>query len=48
MKIQEVRDRNKPLPDQLIRIWERSVKATHLFLSEEEIANIKTLSLIHI
>lgn len=42
MKIQEVRDRNKPLPDQLIRIWERSVKATHLFLSEEEIANIKT------
>ena len=42
MKIQEVRDRNKPLPDQLIRIWETSVKATHLFLSEEEIANIKT------
>lgn len=42
MKICEVKDRNKILINKLLEVWENSVKATHLFLSEEEIENIKT------
>lgn len=42
MKIYEVKDRNKILINKLLEVWENSVKATHLFLSEEEIENIKT------
>ena len=41
MKIIEVRDRNTVLIEQLLKVWESSVRATHLFLSEEEIVNIK-------
>lgn len=41
MKIIEVTDRNTVLIEQLLKVWESSVKATHLFLSEEEIVNIK-------
>lgn len=34
---------NRPqiLIEQLLNVWEGSVKATHLFLSEKEIENIK-------
>ena len=42
MKIIEVKDRDSLLIEQLLEVWESSVKATHLFLSEEEIENIKT------
>lgn len=42
MKIYEVKDRNKILINKLLEVWENSVKATHLFLSEEEIESIKT------
>lgn len=41
MKIIEVKDRTTLLIDQLLKVWESSVKATHLFLSGDEIENIK-------
>ena len=41
MKIIEVVDRNPLLIEQLLKVWESSVRATHLFLSENEIENIK-------
>ena len=41
MTIIEVRDRTSTLLYKLLEIWEDSVKATHLFLSSEEIENIK-------
>lgn len=41
MKIINVTDRNSILVEQLLKIWESSVKATHLFLSENEIAEIR-------
>ena len=41
MKIIEVKDRTEPLIEQLLKVWESSVKATHLFLSEDEIKSIK-------
>lgn len=41
MSIREVKDRTPILIDQLIEVWESSVKATHLFLSEGEIQQIK-------
>lgn len=41
MKIIEVKDRNQIKIDQLVEVWESSVKATHLFLSDTEIENIK-------
>ncbi|MBC5689629.1 GNAT family N-acetyltransferase [Mediterraneibacter sp. NSJ-55] len=41
MKIIEAVDRNPCLIEQLLKVWESSVRATHLFLSENEIQNIK-------
>ena len=41
MKIAEVQDRTPELLDRLLRVWEASVRATHLFLSEEEIGSIR-------
>lgn len=41
MKIVEVKDRTTVLVEQLLKVWEGSVKATHLFLSDDEISNIK-------
>lgn len=41
MKIIEVKDRNPILIEQLLEVWESSVKETHLFLSDVEIENIK-------
>lgn len=41
MKIIEVNDRNTALIEQLLKIWESSVRATHLFLSNNEIKEIK-------
>ena len=41
MKIIEVKDRTTLLIEQLLKVWESSVKATHLFLLEGEIENIK-------
>ena len=43
MKIIEIKDKNLLLIKQLLEVWESSVKATHLFLSEQEIKNIKKL-----
>ena len=56
MKITEVKDRTEILVEQLLKVWECSVRATHLFLSGDEISGIKQyvpqalkdLSLIHI
>ncbi len=41
MKIIEVTDRTPDIIGQLLDVWEASVRATHLFLSESEINNIK-------
>ncbi len=41
MRITEIKERTKILINQLLEVWEDSVKATHLFLSNEEINNIK-------
>ena len=41
MRIIEVQDRTPPLIEQLLKVWEGSVRATHLFLSEDEIKTIK-------
>ena len=41
MRIVEVRERTPFLIRQLLEIWEGSVKATHLFLTDGEIENIK-------
>lgn len=41
MKIFEVSDRTESLINKLLVIWEDSVKATHLFLSNEEMNKIK-------
>ena len=41
MKFYEVQDRNQPLLDVLLEIWEQSVRATHLFLSDAEVNAIR-------
>ena len=41
MKIMEVKERTPMLVEQLLAVWEDSVRATHLFLSDEEINSIK-------
>ena len=41
MNIVVANDRNADLIEQLVDVWERSVKATHLFLSAQEIEEIK-------
>ena len=41
MRIFEVTDRTPLLMDRLLEVWERSVKATHLFLSDSDITEIK-------
>lgn len=43
MKIFEVENRTSTLINNLLEVWECSVKATHLFLSNEEIENIKDI-----
>ena len=41
MKITEVKNRTPELTDRLLEVWESSVRATHLFLSDGEIDSIK-------
>lgn len=41
MKIIEVKERTDALAEELLAVWESSVRATHLLLSPEEIENIK-------
>lgn len=41
MKIYELKECSQELIDQLLIIWEASVRATHLFLSDKEILAIK-------
>lgn len=41
MRIIEVEERTPLLIDQLTELWEKSVKATHQFLSDSEIEDIK-------
>ena len=41
MNIIEVKERTDNLINQLLEVWEDSVKATHTFLSNEEIEKIK-------
>ena len=44
MKIYEVKERTELLMEQLLKVWEESVRATHQFLSEKEIEKIKEFS----
>ena len=43
MKIIEItlKNRTKDLVEQLLKVWESSVRSTHLFLSDNEIREIK-------
>lgn len=41
MKIVQIKERNPVLIQKLLDVWESAVKATHLFLSVDEINNIK-------
>ncbi len=41
MRILAVTDRNDTLIENLIQLWEKSVRATHLFLSQREVDEIK-------
>ena len=41
MEIREVGDRPQPLLEALLDVWERSVRATHLFLTDSEVRRIK-------
>ena len=41
MQLLEVRTRTPELTQALVQVWEASVRATHLFLSEPEIQRIK-------
>ena len=41
VKIVEVTNRTPDFISQLLKVWEGSVRATHLFLSDEEIKSIK-------
>ncbi|MBC3515870.1 GNAT family N-acetyltransferase [Neobittarella massiliensis] len=41
MRITEITDRDPALLEQLLEVWESSVRATHLFLSERDIQDIK-------
>jgi len=41
MRIIEIQERTETLINELLEVWEDSVKATHLFLSSGEIGNIK-------
>ena len=41
MKIIEIEERTLLLVQQLLEVWESSVRATHLFLSDSEIEKIK-------
>lgn len=40
MKIVEIKERNPVLIKSLLDVWESSVRATHLFLSDGEIIKI--------
>ena len=42
MKIVKTKDRTPQLIDKLLKVWENSVRATHKFLSNEEILEIKS------
>ena len=41
MLIREARSRNQALVDELLGVWERSVRATHAFLSDAEVQGIR-------
>lgn len=41
MKIIEITNRTPDLINQLLEVWESSIRATHLFLSDSEIKSIK-------
>lgn len=43
MNIYEVREKAVELLTKLLSVWEASVRATHLFLSDSEIEKIKNL-----
>jgi len=47
MNIVEIKDRKQSIITVLLQIWESSVKATHLFLTEKEIKELRDKYDIH-
>ena len=43
MKIIEVKERTPLLVEQLLEVWEKSVRATHLFLSDNEVKALRNM-----
>jgi len=43
MKLVEIISRDSKLIEQLVEVWEKSVKITHLFLSDKEIEEFKEI-----
>ena len=43
MEIKEINERSQDFIDKLVVVWEDSVQATHLFLSDTEISEIKNM-----
>ncbi|MGN0076602.1 MAG: hypothetical protein ACI38Z_06505 [Parafannyhessea sp.] len=41
MDIVDIRDRTPELIEELLGVWERSVRATHDFLTENDLARIR-------
>lgn len=46
MRIYEIQNRNPLQMKELLRVWEDSVRATHLFLSDAEVKRIKSMYLM--
>lgn len=42
MQVSEPEERSQQLVDQLVCVWERSVRASHDFLGEKDVERIKT------
>ena len=43
MKEIKIKDRTPGLVQQLLKVWEKSVRETHLFLSDAEIKRLKNM-----
>ena len=42
VQVSEPEERSQQLVDQLVCVWERSVRASHSFLGEKDVERIKT------
>lgn len=47
IRIADMEDRDSLLLEQLLNVWENSVRATHFFLAEADMEDIKNMFLKH-